>query len=203
MLLDGAVAAVIIGLIAGGRFSRLPALGLRWVWVFVAAFAIRLGVVALGAQGWAWFFGIARLFHVFSYLLLLAAVGANWRLWPMWAAALGVAMNLAVVAANGGAMPADASQVAAAGQQRLLELIQAGRYPTHTVLDAATRLPLLADRFLLPAPYPRPSLFSAGDGLLTAGVMLLILRGMGAFGWGRPAPSDGSSRCAAHRDVRD
>jgi len=107
----------------------------------------------------------------------------------LWIAGLGVVMNLAVIAANHGAMPADPALVRAAGQGRILDLAQAGRYPTHRTLDAQTRLPFLADRFLLRHPYPRPSVFSLGDVFITLGVVVLIFWGMGAFGW-RAKPAD-------------
>ncbi|UCH35404.1 MAG: DUF5317 domain-containing protein [Armatimonadota bacterium] len=184
MLFDGAVLGIVIALIAGGRFSRLGRLDLRWPWVFVAAFGVRAVIVVLGVRGWQPVIGIAPALHILSYVLLLAAVVANRHLWAMWVAALGVAMNFAVIAANGGTMPADADLVGASGQQQMVQLVESGRYPTHTLLDAGTRLPFLADRYLLPHPYPRPSVFSLGDILITLGVVVLIMRGMGAFGWG-------------------
>jgi len=188
MLFDAAVLAIIVALIAGGRFSHLSRLDLRWPLVFVAAFALQLGITILGVRGWQPIRPAAPALHLLSYALLFAAVVANRRLWPMWIAALGVVMNFVVIAANGGAMPADADLVRASGRHRLLALTAAGRYPTHTLLDEGTRLPFLADSHLLPSPptrFPRSCVFSPGDVFITAGVVLLILRGMGAFGWGR------------------
>lgn len=187
MLFDGAVAAIVIALIAGGRFSRLTLLDLRWPWVFVAAFGLRLAIVVVGIAGWRPGLVATGPLHVLSYALLLAALVANRHLWPMWIAAIGVAMNCVVIAANGGAMPAAAALVRASGQGRILQLVEAGRYPTHSIIDASTRLSFLADRYLLPRPYPRPSVFSLGDIFITLGVVLLILWGMGAFGWRRNA----------------
>jgi hypothetical protein len=183
MLFDGAIAAIIIALIAGGRFSRLAEIGFHCAWVFVAAFALRLGVVVIGVSGWRPGLIAAPALHLGSYVLLLAALVANRRLWPIWIAALGVVMNFAVIAANRGAMPADKSLVRASGQLQALKLAEAGRYPTHTFIDSHTRLTFLADRYLLPRPYPRPSVFSLGDVLITLGVVLMIFQGMGAFGW--------------------
>jgi hypothetical protein len=194
MLFDGAVAAIILALIAGGRFSRLTTLDLRWPWVFVAAFGLRLAIVAAGASGWRPGLAAAGPVHVASYVLLLAALVANRHLWPMWIAAAGVAMNCLVIAANGGAMPADAALVRASGQQKILALVEAGRYPTHAIINSSTKLSFLADRYLLPRPYPRPSVFSLGDILITLGVVLLILWGMGAFGWRPHEPAASEQR---------
>ena len=183
MLFDGAIVAIIIALIAGGRFSRLAEIGFRWAWVFFAAFALRFGIVVMGVSGWRPALAAAPVLHLASYALLLAALVANRRLWPIWIAAVGVVMNFAVIAANGGAMPADRSLVRASGQVQALKLAEAGRYPTHRFIDSDTRLAFLADRYLLPRPYPRPSVFSPGDVLITLGVVLMIFQGMGAFGW--------------------
>jgi hypothetical protein len=194
MLFDGAIIAIIIALIAGGRFSRLAEIGFRWAWVFLAAFALRAGIILIGLWGWRPALIAAPALHLGSYALLLAALIANRRLWPIWIAAAGVVMNFAVIAANGGAMPADRSLVRASGQAQALKLAEAGRYPTHTLIDSDTRLVFLADRYLLPRPYPRPSVFSLGDVLITLGVVLMIFQGMGAFGWRvRQSVTDGSA----------
>jgi hypothetical protein len=50
-----------------------------------------------------------------------------------------------------------------------------------------TRLAFLCDRLLIPAPYPRPDVFSLGDVVLTIGVCALIFRGMGSFDPSRPS----------------
>lgn len=188
MLFDALAVAVIVALIGGGRFSRLAQLDLRWPWVFVGAFGLRLAIRVLGIAGWQPALASAPALHLLSYALLLAAMVANWRLWPMWIASVGALMNLVVIAANGGAMPAAADLVRASGQLRLLALVEAGRYPTHSLMGHGTRLPFLADRLFLPPPYPRPCVFSLGDIFITLGVALLVARGMGAFGWGRARP---------------
>ncbi len=182
MLFDAVLVGVILALLTGGRFSRLADLDLRWPWVFVAAFAVRLGISILGVMSWQPALVAAPPLHLLSYAMLLAATVANRHLWPMWIAAGGVLANLAVIAANGGAMPAAENLVRASGQLRLLALVEAGRFPTHTLIGAHTRLPFLADCLFLPPPYPRPCVFSPGDILITIGVVALILRGMGALG---------------------
>jgi len=51
LLLDAAVLAIIVGMIAGGRVGRLKELDLRVPWVFVLAAAAQVGLMALGAGG--------------------------------------------------------------------------------------------------------------------------------------------------------
>lgn len=200
MLLDGLLIALLIGLLAGGRLSRLAALDLRRPWWFIGAFAVQFPIKLLGAAGWRPMIVAAPVLHLLSYALLLAAVAANRRHWPLWIAMLGIAMNLTVIAANGGAMPAKAELVAAAGQNKILAYARAGRFPTHELVDAKTRLVFLADSYLLPplpTHFPRSCVFSPGDVALTIGAVLLLLQGMGAFGWGvaraRPAATASST----------
>jgi hypothetical protein len=44
---------------------------------------------------------------------------------------------------------------------------------------AQTQLWLLSDIFVLPPPFPIPSVFSLGDMMIAAGVFLLVQRGLG------------------------
>jgi hypothetical protein len=197
MLFDAVLAAIVVALVAGGRLSRLAGLELRWTWVFVAAFALQFAIKLLGIRGWQPMAAAAPALHVFSYLLLFAALAANRRLWSLWFVAAGVALNFTAIVANAGAMPVRADLVRAAGQQRLLAAVEAGRFPTHRLLDEHTRLPWLADRYFLPplpTRFPRSCVFSPGDVFITLGAVLLVLRGMGAFGWGREGKEAGSRK---------
>lgn len=99
-----------------------------------------------------------------SFGLLLVAVLLNKRTIAFIAMAAGVALNLIVVAANGG-MPvlAHAMPVAATDQ-------------IHIRMTAATRLTWLAD--IIAVPGPVNMLISPGDILLGAGVFILLFQGM-------------------------
>ena len=198
MLLDAAVLAIIVGLVAGGRLARLKELGLRAPWVFVAAAVVQVGLMVAGARGWVQLARIGPGLVVASFALVLAGLWVNRRLPGVWVAGIGVFLNFLVIAANGGSMPVDRELAARAGNMRLVEMLDSPAYAKHAAIGPATRLRPLADVLPLPMLVPRPRWFSpgsAGDVFVTVGACWLILAGMGAFGLS--ANSNGSDRKGA------
>ena len=194
MLLDAAVLAVVIGLLVGGRLTRLPELNLKAVWVFVAAAVLQIGLLASAAKGLALPKGIAPALYVASFAMVLVALWLNKRLPGVWLVLLGVLMNFAVIAGNGGSMPVDRALAIQAGDEKLVAMLDSPDYAGHKPATERTRLRQLGDVLPLPMLIPRPRFFSPGsigDVLITVGACWLILAGMGAFGLRRGAvPSE-------------
>lgn len=91
---------------------------------------------------------------------------------------LGLALNLAVMAANGGRMPVSESAAVTAGLSEHLPKLTAGQSSRHVPLTAQTRLRYLGDMIPVPKPYPFPRVISVGDVVLAAGVVQLLIFGM-------------------------
>lgn len=182
MLFIGGVAlAIVLGKLAGGRAERLVALGLRWWWAAPIALALQLLAVygpreLLG--------GVAVPLIVASHVGLLAVALRNWRLAGAGIAALGLAMNLAVMLTNGGLMPVAPETLARAGRVESWK-IGDGTAGTRVAQSKDVILPAdqislepLADRYWTHIPGRLSILFSVGDVVLLGGVALLIVRGM-------------------------
>ncbi len=173
LFLESAVLGVIIGFLRGGRLNRLGRIDFRgWP----------LALAALLLQTLLWIdFGGRRVYtgewgpylHLLSYLFLLAFILFNRRQPGLLIIGLGLLLNLLVIAANGGAMPVDGSQLAPPAQEGLLS---GAKSPFHEPLDKTTRLPLLGD--ILRLPYGDHRLVSVGDILLGGGLLFFIQRGM-------------------------
>lgn len=176
MLLEAAVACLVVGRIAGGRLHRLGRLPLRALWLFAAGFLIQV-VASLPFA-----LPISPALRIASYLFLFAGVAANWPLWELRVAGLGLLLNFLVITANGGKMPTSEAALARIRRPNVAAAVRSGRHPRNSLITDRTRLALLGDRLVIPPPYPRPDVFSVGDVVLTLGVCALILRGMGAFG---------------------
>jgi hypothetical protein len=166
--------------LAGGRLGALAELRLRRVWAIYAALALAvLGVGLPGLADWA------------RSGLLLAAypVGAVFVLANRWLpgmrlAALGAALNLLAIAANGGVMPASEAAREAAG----LPADDPG-FENSTVVDDP-RLEFLGDVFAIPASWPLSNVFSVGDVLIGLGLAWGLHRVCGSRltpRWTRPA----------------
>jgi hypothetical protein len=109
----------------------------------------------------------------------------NRRLPGVWVAGIGVALNLLVMAANGGSMPVDRELAVRAGNRGLVEMLDSPAHVKHNPMGPTTRLRPLADVLPLPMIAPRPRWFSpgsVGDVFVTVGACWLVLAGMGAFG---------------------
>jgi Family of unknown function (DUF5317) len=185
VLLDAVVPVAVVGLFAGGRLSRFKDLDLRAPWVFVAAALVQVVLMVAGLRRWDQLAAIGGALVVASFALLLLALWLNRRLPGVWVAAIGVFLNLLVIAANGGTMPVDRELAVKAGNEGLVEMLDSPAYAKHKPIGPDTRLRPLADVLPLPMIIPRPRWFSpgsVGDVFVTIGACWLTLAGMGAFG---------------------
>lgn len=150
MLASGIGLGIAAGLALGGRFARITSLQIRWLPALVIAVVTRLLAPSLG--------DLAAAAYVVAFAGIVAVAIANRRLPGMGYVAAGSALNLLVVAANGG-MPVDPEAAAFAN-------VGVPEDGLHRTLDQETRLPLLAD--VIPVGLFR-SVYSVGDVLLAFG----------------------------------
>jgi hypothetical protein len=114
---------------------------------------------------------------VLSQALLLLFVWRNRRQPGLLLLGAGVALNLAVIAANGGLMPIfpEVATRLAPGATGTWAIGERMWLSKDIVLPAsATRLPWLADRFLLPGWLPLRAAYSLGDVLIALGAFRLL-----------------------------
>ncbi len=177
--------AVAWALLREGRLSKLQFASVRAHGAVLVAFAIQLVLLYFplptAVTGWL------RLPALFlSYALLAVFVWQNRRLRGMWLLAAGLAANALVIAANGGYMPVTSEAVIAAGKAHLVSNAAPGALifgSKNILLPAAqTNLWLLSDIFVLPPPFPVPSVFSLGDALIALGMFRLVSCLLGASG---------------------
>jgi Family of unknown function (DUF5317) len=170
---------LVAGRLAGGRLDRIPRAGVRWPAVAVAGLALQLAPLPGGIA-------LAVLYASFGVLLGFAA--ANLRLAGFAPLLLGLALNLTVIAANGG-MPVARQAIVASGQQATLgALLRDGDGVKHHLAGPRTRLRPLAD--VLAVPQPVGQVISVGDILVDAGIVWFIVaatRGAAAGPWWRRA----------------
>jgi hypothetical protein len=149
----------------GGRLGALGELRLRGLWLLWIALAVQVVIFAPGGPAWP-------ALHFGSYALAAGFVWCNRALPFVRLTALGGALNLVAIAANGGTMPARAAAVATAG------LADTG--PANSAVVDDPKLAFLGDVFAIPASWPLHNVFSAGDVLLVIGAALLVHRVTGS-----------------------
>lgn len=174
--------AVCWGLARGGHPAELHSFPLRGLVPAVLAFTIQAGLIYLPAVVILGNAGHLTLLVV-SYALAAWFVWANRRLPGMWLLGVGLAANWLVILANGGYMPITYEALAAAGQLRLASSTATGTIVLSSkdilLPLAETRLAFLADRFVIPPPFPIPGVFSVGDALIGAGLFWLVPYALG------------------------
>jgi hypothetical protein len=181
LFIFGVATALVAGKLAGGRFERLGQLGARWWWAAPIALLLQLLVVYGPPELMD---GPAIPLIVASHVTLLVLALRNWRLAGAGIAGLGLAMNLAVMLANGGLMPVAPETLARAGRVETWKIGDGSpgtrvAQSKDVILPAAeTKLELLSDRYWTGLPGRLSILFSAGDVVLLAGVMFAIVSGM-------------------------
>ena len=167
-ILYGVVVGVVVGRLIGGRLERLATIHFRLAWLVVVALVVQVGLFSPLADPLP--DGVARIVYVASTAAVALAVLSNLRLPGIALIAVGAALNLAAIAANGGAMPASAEALATAG-------IAIGPH-TNSIAAATPALEPLTDVFALPAWVPLANVFSVGDVLVAIGLAWTIAAGM-------------------------
>lgn len=155
--------AIGASVVRGGRFHRIGQAPLRDIWLLFIGVALQVAADAGVILGW--FEGAGTISYgllVTSQVVVLAWVLRNWYLPGLILVAIGLALNAAVMAANG-AMPVHPEAIAALGQEPG-ELVRG----KHVLLDDDTRLWWLAD--IWPVP-PIRAIISIGDVVLAAGLL--------------------------------
>ena len=159
---------LVIGWLTGGRLEGLADVRFRLAPIALVALAVQVALFSPVADGLAPEAG--RWIYVASTALVVVVVLANTRIAGVPIVVVGAALNLAAIVANGGAMPASASALAALG---------AGIHShTNSVVLERPILEPLTDVFATPTWLPFANVFSVGDVLIGAGVTIAIAAAM-------------------------
>jgi hypothetical protein len=175
-LLIAILVGLVAGLIFGGRPDHLARLRLRWPGLIFLALVMQVVIFT------SWLpvpRSLLPFLYVLSNVIALTWLGRNIRVAGIPCVAVGAVSNLAAILANSGRMPVDGTLLARARGAAAEAAISSGHSASNSVLTTGqTHLLWLTDRFLLPSPFPFPTVFSVGDLLIGLGVAWLIAAGM-------------------------
>lgn len=192
------VASVLAGGIAGGRLAGLAAIRPRWWGLAFAGLAMQSAPLPElpGRTGEAAAAGLV----VGSYALLIAFVFLNARLAGAPLLVAGLALNLAVIAANGG-MPVSEEALLASGQPQAVAVLRARPDAKHHLMTPEDLLVPLAD--VIAVPPPLGVVVSVGDLAIHAGVAWFVVSAMRApTAEAAPAPARRRGYHGKHRPRR-
>jgi hypothetical protein len=159
-----AIACIVSVPLAGGHLSRLSELEVRATWAVLASAAIQI-VITSAVRGGDHALHVGL--HMVSYVMVAWFLVANRRLIGMPLVALGAALNVIVISANGGVMPASAAAL------RIADIGTSAGFENSAAI-AHPRLPFLGDVIPVPGPWPIGNVLSVGDLLIVTGALILL-----------------------------
>jgi hypothetical protein len=176
LLLGVVLVSIGLGYLFGGRLSGFERFRLRWWFLAFVGLALQLAPVPAG---------LTTETLIASYVLLLLFVAANLRTPGVWLILIGLALNLAVIAPNGG-MPVSRSALVESGQASTLAELENGAGTKHHLETSDDVLTPLADVIAIGSPVNQVA--SVGDVLVYAGLLWLIVGVMRGARRVDPAP---------------
>lgn len=159
ILLVGLLLAALAVPVLGGSFGRLSDVHFRASWTLLVAFGLQgvIGIVTGIGEG------LAGGLHVASYAVLGGFLWVNRDIPGMRVVALGTALNVVAIVANGGVMPASPAALETAGIEADVD-----GFRNSDVVDEP-KLAFLGDVFALPDSWPFANVFSIGDAVVLLG----------------------------------
>jgi hypothetical protein len=164
---------VLLGVLIGGNLRPWHAIQFKYLFPAFVALALQLLIFDPPLERMGPIITYGPMLYLASIVVILFVIVQNARAQPslrfslsLGAAALGVALNCAVVAANGGYMP----RGAVTDRPPLQTPAIAGRLVNLTPMTPETPLAWLGDVLEEPAWLPLSNVLSIGDVLLAAGL---------------------------------
>lgn len=170
VFLNFVVAAIVIGVLLGGRISALGQVRIRSWWLAYAAIALQIAAFPSGVFPWSTPDRLASVLWVASYAALGAVVARNLRLPGVAVVGLGQICNLIAILANGGHMPATRSALDGAGVSYELR--------NNSIALADPHVAALVDRWAVPGWLPFGNVYSVGDVFIGVGIAVAIVIAM-------------------------
>jgi hypothetical protein len=161
---------IVVGLLLGGSVGRLAQLHFRLLPLALAGLLTQI-VLFSDPVAAAVTDAVGRLVYTLSTTAVFVAVLANLRIPGIPVVAIGAALNLVAIVANGGIMPADPIAVATAG------LVYGDTFSNSAVISDPVIAPL-TDIFAVPAGLPFANVFSFGDVIIAIGLAWTVAAAM-------------------------
>jgi hypothetical protein len=162
-----------LSLATGGRLRYIENFHLKALPLGVGAFVVQLLIFT--SRGESLLGALLPGIYVLTLLMLLAFLLVNRRIFGVPVLLAGLMLNVLVIGANHGRMPADPQALVATGQSsHAEELVRDGTAANVVLMSDRTHLNFLGDYIVLPLLGDMGSAYSTGDLLALAGEAALV-----------------------------
>lgn len=172
ILLYSTAAAILLAMLRGGDLRKLGGVRIHWAWLVPASLIIQLILIYQVPHS----SGPARVLFPLTHFAILAVAWRNREQRGMKVFAVGVALNLLAMVANGGFMPVAPEALAHAGFAESAESVLVhARQPVSkglVLMKHETALWWLSDIIALRVPIQ--TIVSIGDVLIAVGVLFFV-----------------------------
>lgn len=173
LLLYSIAAGLFIGRLAGGRLRNIEHVSFVWWQAALAGLAVQLVLFSSPVEERIGPLGAP--IYVISTLVVMGALLRNLRYPGLVVIAVGAALNLIAVVANGGAMPSSPDAwLALTGVAEL----PVTHFSNAVLIGPDTLFPFLGDVFVWPEPLPLANVFSIGDAIIAVGAVIFLVEAM-------------------------
>lgn len=175
--------AILIGIIVSYSNGSRPSfdnIKFENSWMLLPAVALQILSSISEVRGYKFGTFITLIVNGTIFCLVFLVIWLNRRYVGLWFIGLGALLNALVMLFNGGRMPVDMSLLGnEAYMTKALDLMLKGADNKHVALDAATKIPFLADIISVPGfiGLGMP-VISIGDIIVAVGLFLLCLQFM-------------------------
>jgi hypothetical protein len=170
------ISGVIFGLLARGKISNLFELKFEKAWIIMLALFIQVAAQVLSLKGVEFAIRYSLFIQGIMFCMVIVCLWYNRRYIGVWFIGLGCILNALVMMLNDGKMPISYNALAKADLLWTLDSFRAGADGRHTIVNEATRLPLLADTMHPPFFFDYfMKVVSIGDLIVIWGLFLLVL----------------------------
>lgn len=179
---------LIIGMLRGGGLSGLVGMKTRWFWLIILSFLAERSFIFIPISMFQSNPILTPALQVLRFLPLILFVSLNVKDWRICVAGLGIALNFAVIAANGWRMPISWLAATIPELSDGVRQLQSGSVPEYFLMAgyAGGNLWFFGDiipfKFL---NFIKLNYVSPGDMFLGLGVLLTVQHGMAKYSFGR------------------
>lgn len=171
------ILALLVGIIAKGKFGRLADVQIKYIWLLFVVLALAVGMRKLVHMHILPFPSmICSGIKISEFVILIALALANLRMAGVKLMLVGFVANLAAIVANGGIMPVSSSGMELTAGNHLSEYMAQFPFLKDMLIGPNTRLVFLCDIYTACWPHVLiSSVYSIGDFITSIGGFIAII----------------------------